>query len=77
MRAAAFVTGTSCGIGAAPAVALARDRFDVALSDLRADDVGHAVKDVETAGAVAYLGSPRAASITGQTLLMDGGLTAY
>ena len=31
----------------------------------------------EVAGAVCYLASPQAAYITGQTLLMDGGLTAY
>jgi NAD(P)-dependent dehydrogenase (short-subunit alcohol dehydrogenase family) len=31
----------------------------------------------EMAGAVAYLASPKAAYITGQTLLLDGGLTSY
>lgn len=31
----------------------------------------------EMAAAVAYLASPQAAYITGQTLLLDGGLTAY
>jgi NAD(P)-dependent dehydrogenase (short-subunit alcohol dehydrogenase family) len=31
----------------------------------------------EIAGAVAYLASPAAASITGHTLVVDGGLTAY
>jgi len=31
----------------------------------------------EMAGAVAYLASPQAAYITGQTLLLDGGLTSY
>jgi NAD(P)-dependent dehydrogenase (short-subunit alcohol dehydrogenase family) len=31
----------------------------------------------EMADAVCYLASPRAAYITGQTLLVDGGLTAY
>jgi NAD(P)-dependent dehydrogenase (short-subunit alcohol dehydrogenase family) len=31
----------------------------------------------EVAGAVRYLASPQAACVTGQTLLLDGGLTAY
>jgi 3-oxoacyl-[acyl-carrier protein] reductase len=31
----------------------------------------------EMAGAIRYLASPLAAYITGQTLLLDGGLTAY
>ncbi len=31
----------------------------------------------ETAGMVAYLASPEAADITGQTILVDGGLTAH
>ena len=31
----------------------------------------------EVAGAVSYLASPRASYITGHTLLLDGGLTAY
>jgi NAD(P)-dependent dehydrogenase (short-subunit alcohol dehydrogenase family) len=30
----------------------------------------------EVAAAVCYLASPQAASITGQTLMLDGGLTA-
>ena len=31
----------------------------------------------EVAAAVCYLASPAASYITGQTLVMDGGLTAY
>ncbi|HEX3399939.1 MAG TPA: SDR family oxidoreductase, partial [Acetobacteraceae bacterium] len=31
----------------------------------------------EMAGAIRYLASPLASYITGQTLLLDGGLTAY
>ena len=31
----------------------------------------------EIADAVCYLASPRATYITGQTLLVDGGLTSY
>jgi NAD(P)-dependent dehydrogenase (short-subunit alcohol dehydrogenase family) len=31
----------------------------------------------EMAAAVAYLASPQAAYVTGQTLLLDGGLTSY
>lgn len=33
--------------------------------------------DEEVAGAVCYLAGPQATCITGQTLLLDGGLTAY
>ena len=64
-RRTAFVTGASQGISAAIALALARiplRRFGTA---------------EEIAGAVSYLASPAAAYITGQTLVLDGGLTSY
>ena len=47
---AALVTGASYGIGAAVAVALARDGFDVAVTDLSADTLGDTVSRVEAAG---------------------------
>ena len=50
-RRAAFVTGASYGIGAAAAGALARDGFDVAISDLRIDMLGDTVCSIEAAGA--------------------------
>jgi NAD(P)-dependent dehydrogenase (short-subunit alcohol dehydrogenase family) len=50
-RRAALVTGASYGIGAATAIGLAEDGFDVAVSDLRRDDLAATVAAVEKAGA--------------------------
>lgn len=49
-RRTAFVTGASYGIGAAIAVALARDAFDVAVADLTTDMLGTTVSEIEAAG---------------------------
>jgi 3-oxoacyl-[acyl-carrier protein] reductase len=39
--------------------------------------VGRFATADELAGAVAYLAGPDGAFVTGQTLLLDGGLTTY
>jgi NAD(P)-dependent dehydrogenase (short-subunit alcohol dehydrogenase family) len=49
-RGAALVSGASYGIGAAAAIALAHEGFDVAVTDLRAEDATATVKAVEAAG---------------------------
>jgi len=50
-RRAAFVTGASQGIGAAIAIALARDGFDVAISSTRPEKLVEVVSGIEAAGA--------------------------
>ena len=50
-RRAAFVTGASQGIGAAVALALARDGFDVAVSSTRPDKLAEVLSKIEAAGA--------------------------
>jgi NAD(P)-dependent dehydrogenase (short-subunit alcohol dehydrogenase family) len=50
-RRAAFVTGASQGIGAAVAVALARDGFDVALSSTRPEKLAEVISKIEAARA--------------------------
>ena len=55
-RRAAFVTGASQGIGAAVALALARDGFDVAVSSTRPDKLSEVLSRIEAAGARAVPG---------------------
>ena len=50
-RRTAFVTGASYGIGAASAVGLARDGFDVAVSATRVENLSDVVAKIEAAGA--------------------------
>jgi 2-deoxy-D-gluconate 3-dehydrogenase len=50
-RRTAFVTGASQGIGAAIALALARDGFDVAVSSTRPEKLAAVVSGIEAAGA--------------------------
>ena len=50
MRQVAFVSGASQGLGAAIALALARDGFDVAVSSTNAANLAQTVKGIEAAG---------------------------
>ena len=50
-RRTALVTGAAYGIGAASALALARDGCDVAVSELKPDDLAETVKAITAAGA--------------------------
>lgn len=49
-RRSAFVTGASYGIGAASAVALARDGFDVAVAATRVENLSEVVSKIEATG---------------------------
>jgi 3-oxoacyl-[acyl-carrier protein] reductase len=53
----AFVTGGSYGVGAATALALARDGFEVAVSATRADHLKATLAKLEAAGANAAAGA--------------------
>ena len=50
-RPAALVTGASYGVGAATALALARDGFDVAVTATRTENLAGTVATLEAAGA--------------------------
>jgi NAD(P)-dependent dehydrogenase (short-subunit alcohol dehydrogenase family) len=50
-RQAAFVTGASYGIGAATALALARDGYDVAVAATRVENLSNVVTQLEATGA--------------------------
>ena len=49
-RKTAFVTGATEGLGAAIAVGMARDGFDVAVADLNSDTLKNTVTQIEAAG---------------------------
>ena len=68
-RRAALVTGASYGIGAATAIGLAEDGFDVAVTDLRTDDLASTVSKIAAAG---RRGMPIALDICSQASVERG-----
>ena len=46
----AFVTGASYGLGGATAVGLARDGYDVAVTELRVEDLSDTISKIESLG---------------------------